>query len=134
MFECLILGDSIGVGTASAINARLLLKCDVLAVEFATADQVRKWRKPPKTYGTTIIAVGSNNPPGRALKWTLLAIRRSLRTQRAIWLLPYARPAAYTVSSVAVVFHDETLDLGRFPTKDGVHPASYEAVAKVLLK
>ena len=37
MFECLILGDSTGVGTAHAINARYERRCDVQAAERATA-------------------------------------------------------------------------------------------------
>ena len=37
MFECLILGDSTGVGTAQAINARYERHCDVKATERATA-------------------------------------------------------------------------------------------------
>ena len=45
MFECLILGDSIGVGTAQAINARAALHCDVMAVERASAKQIQAWRK-----------------------------------------------------------------------------------------
>jgi hypothetical protein len=54
MFECLILGDSTGVGTAQAINARYERHCDVQAAERATAAQVLSWR-PGKRYDTHLL-------------------------------------------------------------------------------
>ncbi|AOH87243.1 hypothetical protein AWL63_24105 (plasmid) [Sphingomonas panacis] len=134
MFECLIMGDSTGVGTASAINARRTMHCDVIAAERATAKQILAWRKSTKTYGTAILAVGSNDIPGPALARDLAKMRSTLATRRVIWLLPYSRPAAGVVNSVAISFNDETLDLARFPSKDRVHPARYEDIAKALLK
>ncbi|WP_339472678.1 hypothetical protein, partial [Pseudomonas sp. EL_65y_Pfl1_R83] len=92
LFECLILGDSIGVGMAQAINARRALHCDVMAVERASAEQILAWRKPAKNYGMTIMAIGSNDPPRRTLQRGLAEIRRRISTRRVIWLLPYSRP------------------------------------------
>lgn len=134
MFECLILGDSTGVGTAQAINARYAQQCDVQAAERATAGEILGWRRPAKKYGTSILAIGSNDDAGPRLADRLLRIRASITTRRVIWLLPYARPQAYTVSSVAATFGDETLDLARFRSKDKVHPLSYGDVALRLLR
>lgn len=134
MFECLILGDSIGVGTAQAVNARYAGKCDVQAVERASAAQILSWRRPPKYYGTAIFAIGSNDGAGRALTRKLLEIRARVATRRVIWLLPYARQQAYAVSSVAATFGDETLDLMRFSSADRIHPSSYAEVARTLLR
>lgn len=134
MFECLILGDSTGLGTAREINARYAGHCDIIAVERATATDILNWHKPPKAYGTCIFAVGSNDEPDAALTAKLAKLRRSIFTRRAIWLLPYSRPRAYLVNSVAVSFGDESLDLVRFPTKDRIHPAHYGDVAEALLK
>lgn len=134
MFECFILGDSIGLGTARAINERYAQQCDVQAVERATATQIVRWRKPAKNYGSCIFAIGSNDPPGRALASNLLRIRSSICFRRVIWLLPYSRPQAYVVSSVAARYGDETLDLARFDTRDRIHPRSYTDVAVALLR
>jgi hypothetical protein len=65
MFECLILGDSTGVGTAQAINARYERHCDVQAAERATAAQVLSWRRPGKRYNTCIFSMGSMTWPDR---------------------------------------------------------------------
>ena len=134
MFECLILGDSTGVGTAHAINARYERRCDVQAAERATAAQILSWRRPGKRYDTCIFSMGSNDAAGPALAGRLSEIRAQFCFKRVIWLLPYARPQAYTVSSVAARFADETLDLGRFPSRDGIHPNQYMDVAAALLR
>jgi hypothetical protein len=134
MFECLILGDSTGVGTARAINVRYARQCDVQAVERATASQILSWRRSGKDYGTCIFSIGSNDSPGPVLATKLAEIRARACFRRVIWLLPYARPQAYTVSSVAARFGDETVDLGRFASRDGIHPSRYMDVAAALLK
>ncbi len=134
MFECLILGDSIGLGTARAVNERYPRQCDVLAVERATAAQILSWRKPEKNYGSCIFAIGSNDPPRLNLATQLVRIRSSICLRRVIWLLPYARPQAYIVSSIAARYGDETMDLIQFKTRDHVHPRSYSEVASALLR
>jgi len=134
MFECLILGDSTAVGTAREINARYANRCDVIAAERATLDEILAWRKPSKNYGTCILAMGSNDEPSAALTAKLIRLRHSVKTRRVIWLLPYSRSRAYVVNTVAVSFGDESLDLLRFRSNDRVHPARYSEVAGALLK
>lgn len=134
MFECLVLGDSIGLGAARAINQHYARQCDVQAVERATASQILRWKTPAKSYGSCVFAIGSNDAPDRALASNLLRIRSRICFRRVIWLLPYSRPQAYIVSSVAARFGDETLDLNRFGTRDHVHPRRYGEVASALLR
>ncbi|ATY34957.1 hypothetical protein CVN68_22325 (plasmid) [Sphingomonas psychrotolerans] len=134
MFECLILGDSTGVGTATALVAQYAIRCDVIAAERATAAQILAWRKPAKRYGASILAIGSNDSPGAKLADNLFKIRTSITTRRAIWLLPYSRQVASLVNKVAVAFGDESIDLGRFATNDHIHPQHYGDVARALLK
>lgn len=134
MFFCLILGDSIGVGTARAVNERYAAHCDVQAAERATAKQVLSWPKPRKEYGSCVFSIGSNDPAAPALARTLSRIRGSICFRRVIWLLPYARPQASIVSAVAARYGDETLDLARFPSRDQIHPYNYSEVAAALLR
>ena len=134
MFECLIFGDSLGVGAAREINARYQKRCDVMAVERATLDQILAWQKPSKEYGTCIFAMGSNDEPNATLVAKLSQIRASIATRRVIWLLPYSRRRAYAVNSVALADGDEALDIWRFRSRDHVHPISYGEVAKALLR
>lgn len=132
MFECLIIGDSVGVGTAQQINARYAGRCDVVAMERATLQQILAWRIPAKAYSICIFAMGSNDTANAALVAKLTKLRQSMRSRRVIWLLPYSRPHAYLVNSVALSFRDESIDLARFQTKDGIHPFRYRDVAGLL--
>lgn len=134
MFLCLILGDSIGLGTAREIRARHGVRCDVMAAERAQIDQVLHWPKSPSTYDTCIFSLGSNDSPSAATKRKVARLRRSVATRRVIWLLPYSRARAYLVNSIAISFGDETLDLARFPSRDGIHPVRYRDVVDTLLK
>ena len=134
MFECLILGDSIAVGTAREINAHVAFRCEVVAIERATASQILSWRKPNRFYGAAVLAVGSNDEPGTALLNKLSDLRRSISSRRVIWLLPYSRARAYLVNSVAISFGDESVDLSRFSTRDQIHTSRYRDVADTLLK
>lgn len=134
MFECLFLGDSLAVGTAQFTNARLARPCTVVAAEGATAKKILAWRKPARRFGVTVIAIGSNDMPDGLLSERLIRIRSSISSRRVIWILPYSRPRSYVVSSVAVSFRDETLDMLRFPSHDGLHPKRYQDVATSLLR
>jgi len=134
MFECLFLGDSIGLGTAQAVNRHYSKQCDVLAAERASSATILRWRLPSKRYGTSVFSLGSNDAPGRALIYRLTRVRASIVSGRVIWILPYARRQAYDVASVAIAFRDETIDLARFESRDRVHPQRYDDFAKALLR
>lgn len=133
MFECLIIGDSIAVGTAAAVNPRIRTACEVQARESITVEKVIAWPRPGKIYHAIIVAIGSNNTAGPALDRALERLRSQLRGGRVIWVLPYGRSQAYAVRSVAVRHGDEALDLARFRTSDHVHPSDYRDVAGALL-
>ena len=133
VFECLILGDSIGLGTARAINAKYAPQCDALAAERVHAHQILGWRFPTKKYGACVFSVGSNDDARSDLAARLTSIRIRTICHRVIWLLPYSRQHAYIVNSVAATYADETIDLLRFPTRDRIHPTRYDLVARVLL-
>ncbi|WP_204338086.1 hypothetical protein, partial [Proteus mirabilis] len=90
----------------------------------ATIDQILAWRKPARLYGTTVLAVGSNDQPSRQLTLKLTRLRQNIATKRVIWMLPYSRERAYLINSIAVTFGDDTLDIARFRTSDRVHPIS----------
>jgi hypothetical protein len=134
MLTCLIMGDSIAIGAAHAINARLSNPCAVLARQGATAAQAASWRVALQSYGAAIISLGSNDQADHTLERSLLAIRTRILAGHTIWLLPYSRRTAIRVTSIAVRFGDETLDLWSLPSKDGVHPLSYGQLADALLK
>jgi hypothetical protein len=142
MFACLFFGDSLALGTGMAVNALLPRACEIRAAEGASSMAMMRWTPSPRRYGTTILSVGSNDDIGPATppRLRLRAVERitNLRSHppshRYIWLLPYDRSRAALVRRIAATFGDEILDLARFPSRDGIHPASYRTVAGALLR
>jgi lysophospholipase L1-like esterase len=134
MFECLFLGDSIGLGAARAANAVYSPQCKVRAEIGARSAEIMRWPLSGRTLGVVVISIGANDAPRPVLATNLKTIRMRLNTRRAIWLLPYTRGQARIVRAVAATFGDETLDLERFRTNDGIHPRSYVEVARTLLR
>ncbi|MGF7151361.1 hypothetical protein FHS96_005024 [Sphingomonas zeicaulis] len=134
MLECLILGDSIARGTGQAVNALYDPGCDVQAEQSASTERVLTWQKPDKYYGTIIVAVGSNDAASRRLSDRLARLRQSLATRKVVWLLPYARPQAYAVRSIAARYGDRVIDLATFRSRDRVHPTRYSDIANALFE
>ena len=153
MFTCLFFGDSLADGAAAAVNARYSQHCDVHAVPGAASGAMLRWTPTARRYDTAILSIGSNDDIGTlAMKRSgskarafadrqqlrvltrITYLRQGLPSRRVIWLLPYNRARAAIVTRIAVHFGDEVLDVGLFPTRDGIHPASYAEVAKHLLR
>jgi hypothetical protein len=134
MFGCLIIGDSVALGTAAAIEAIRPSVCTSVARVGASTAQVRGWRLANTTYGSALIATGSNDLPGAGMRSAIRKLRLTIPSRRLIWILPYERRRASIVAEVAVRFGDGAVDLRQFPTRDGVHPVNYRAVASSLLR
>ena len=153
MFACLFFGDSLAHGTAVAVNARYAQHCDVHAVRGAASTAMLRWTPPARIYDTAILSIGSNDdigspaPPSAGVRaraaavrqpsrvfYRIARLRQNLPSRRVIWLLPYDRARAAIVESISVRFGDEVLDIAEFPSRDGLHPSSYDAVAKRLLR
>lgn len=149
MFACLFFGDSLALGTGAAVNARYPQHCEIRAVQGIASAAMLRWAAFDRRFDTAILSIGSNDDIGavgdqvaRAAAFqrrkrvldSITALRRKLPSRRVIWLLPYDRRRAGIVRSIAASFDDEAVDMARFPTADGLHPTSYRAVARVLLR
>jgi lysophospholipase L1-like esterase len=127
MLDCLILGDSIAVGTAqfrpdcavyakSGINSHMWLNKNV--DKNLTAKSV-------------IISLGSNDHRGVKTFHELMAIRQLTDAGRVYWILPANKPdVVEIVEIIARNFGDTVLPITKL-SKDGVHPttAGYKELA-----
>ncbi|MFS0737199.1 hypothetical protein ABC347_09130 [Sphingomonas sp. 1P06PA] len=134
MPACLFIGDSIAYGAGQAVNASGLARCAVVARVGAAAPAIARQAQGVGPVTMAVISAGSNGPTDPALLRGLATVRRSLRARYVLWVLPYNRKAAYEVTRVAFSFGDDIVDLANTPTADGVHPRSYQAVARWLLR
>jgi lysophospholipase L1-like esterase len=129
MLECLILGDSIAVGTHQARS-----ECVAYAKGgWNTSQWNRAYLKNDLSAQTVIISLGSNDHKGVRTKAELQRIREKVgTTARVFWILPAIKPEIQAiVRGMAEEYGDTVLPITRLQ-KDGVHPswAGYEQLAE----
>jgi lysophospholipase L1-like esterase len=129
MLECLILGDSIAVGTHRARP-----ECVAYARTGWTSQQWnRAYLNKDLSAQTVIISLGSNDHKGVRTRAELQRIREKVGTAaRVFWILPAINPDIQaTIKSMAAEYSDTVLPIAR-PSRDGVHPtrAGYQELAE----
>lgn len=129
MIDCLILGDSIAVGTH-----QFRPECVAHAKGgWNTWQWNRDYLKNNLTARTVIISLGSNDHKGVRTKAELQRIREKVGPNtRVFWILPAIKPEIQDiVKSMATEYGDTVLPITRLQ-KDGVHPswAGYKDLAE----
>jgi len=120
MLECLIVGDSIAVGTATARP-----ECVAYAKGGINSYQWlnKNIDKTPLIAKTVIISLGSNDHKYVKTESELQAIRELTKADRVYWILPAIKPDIQEiVRKVAAQHGDTVLPITRLQ-KDGVHPS-----------
>jgi lysophospholipase L1-like esterase len=120
MLECLIVGDSIAVGTATARP-----ECVAYAKGGINSYQWlnKNIDKTPLIAKTVIISLGSNDHKYVKTESELQAIRELTKADRVYWILPAIKPDIQEiVRKVAAANGDTVLPITRLQ-KDGVHPS-----------
>lgn len=127
MLDCLILGDSIAVGTA-----QFKTECVSYAQVGITS---RKWNDAYITKDlsakTVTISLGSNDGGSSTFK-ELLALRQNISADKVFWILPAVNPAARdAVKIIAASYKDTTFEIPEL-SKDKVHPTvdGYKQIAR----
>jgi lysophospholipase L1-like esterase len=129
MIDCLILGDSIAVGTH-------MFKQECVA--YATGGlNSKQWvdrnvGKSPYIAKTVIISLGSNDHKYVKTLTELRTIRELTKADRVYWILPAVKPDIQeVVRKVAAEWGDTVLPITRLQS-DGIHPswAGYKQIAK----
>ena len=128
MLECLILGDSIAVGTAQARPECVSYsKGGINSYQWLN----KNIGKSPYTAKTVIISLGSNDHKYVKTEAELRSIRELTKADRVYWILPAIKPDIQDiVRKVAAENGDTVLPITRLQT-DGVHPswAGYKQLA-----
>jgi lysophospholipase L1-like esterase len=120
MIECLILGDSIAVGTQMARP-----ECAVYAkTGWNSMQWNRDYLKNDLSAKTVVISLGSNDHKGIRTKAELHRIREKVGTARVFWILPAIKPDIQEmVKDVSKEYGDTVLPITGL-SKDGVHPTT----------
>jgi len=121
MIDCLILGDSIAVGTHMQRP-----ECVAYAKGgLNTYQWNRDYLKNNLTANTVIISLGSNDHKGVRTKTELQRVREKVgSTAKVYWILPAIKPEIQAiVESMAKEYGDTVLPITHLST-DGVHPTT----------
>ncbi len=129
MLDCLILGDSIAVGTHMARP-----ECVAYAKGgWNTWQWNRDYLKNDLTARTVIISLGSNDHKGVRTKAELRRIREKVGVNaKVFWILPAIKPEIQAmVNQMAQEYGDTVLPITKL-SKDGIHPswAGYKELAE----
>jgi lysophospholipase L1-like esterase len=128
MLDCLIIGDSIAVGTS-----QVRTECVSYSKGGINSHQwVNQYiGKTPLQAKTVIISLGSNDLKHVKTESELDTIRQLTKADRVYWILPAIKPGIQDiVKKVAEKYGDTVLPITKLQ-KDGVHPswAGYKELA-----
>jgi len=128
MLECLIMGDSIAVGTAQVRQ-----ECVSYSKGGINSWQWnRDYLKNDLTAKTVIISLGSNDHKGVRTKAEMQRIREKVGTARVFWILPAIKPEIQEiVQDMAKEYGDTVVPITRLQP-DKIHPswAGYKEIAE----
>lgn len=129
MLECLIIGDSIAVGTSRARPECV----GYVQGGINSYDWVNKFvRQSPYIANTVIISLGSNDHKKIKTESELRIIRELTKANYVYWILPAnKKDVANAVFAVANHYHDRVVRIADLST-DGVHPTAkgYKMIAE----
>jgi lysophospholipase L1-like esterase len=127
MIECLILGDSIAVGTH-----QFKPECVAYAKGGWNTWQWNKdYLKNDLSAKTVIISLGSNDHKGVNTRKELQTMREKVKGSRVFWILPAIKPGIQDiVKDIAKEYGDTVLPITSLQP-DGIHPswAGYKQLA-----
>ena len=128
MLECLIIGDSIAVGTAQVRQECVSYSKGGIN----TWQWTRDYLKNDLTAKTVIISLGSNDHKGVRTKAELQRIREKVGTARVFWILPAIKPEIQEiVQAMAKEYGDTVVPINRLQP-DKIHPSwtGYKEIAE----
>jgi len=129
MLECLIMGDSIAVGTQTfKQECAMIAKGGINSYQWVN----KNIDKAPYVAKTVIISLGSNDHKYVKTGEELRNIRELTKAERVYWILPAIKPDIQEiVKKVAAQYGDTVLPITRLQP-DGIHPswAGYKEIVK----
>ena len=123
MMDCLILGDSIAVGTSSVLQ-----QCITVAKGGINSWQWNKeYSDRPmvdmQEYSSAVISLGSNDHSGVNTEKELKKVRSKIHAKNVYWIMPAIKPGIQQiVLKIAVANNDKIIYIKNL-SKDGIHPS-----------
>jgi lysophospholipase L1-like esterase len=124
MIDCMVIGDSIAVGTA-------MYRPECVSYSRGGWNSWQ-WNKDylshstTKSYDTIIISLGANDHKGVKTEYELRKMREAIKGKRVFWILPANNEnAQHIIYLIASDYRDGVLGIQKL-SSDGIHPTSKE--------
>ena len=137
MIDCLILGDSIAVGTAQARP-----ECVAYAKTSLNSSQFNKKYPQPFNGKVVVISLGSNDHKYIKTEKELFKLRVRVQAETVYWILPAGNSKTSEIPVVRIQEHVESIAemygdwIIRIPSlsKDGIHPTGkgYKKIGEII--
>lgn len=134
MLECLIIGDSIAVGTKMFAPK----ECVAYAKGgYNTWQWNKRWGKTPLEAKTVVISLGTNDHAGVKTFAELNKVRHRIRSMKVVWVLPpcnkgFCKPKVNAVVQQIAAEHQDYVIRTQFVQPDNIHPSwrGYKDIVK----
>ena len=129
MLECLILGDSIAVGTIQARPGCI----EMAKGGINSRDWNNRYLYKVVSSNSTIISLGTNDLYNVNTFKELMALRQTIDSERVVWILPPIKPEIQdVVRIIAKNYKDTILEIPEL-SKDKIHPTynGYKKLAQL---
>lgn len=133
MLECIILGDSIAVGTIQARPGCI----EMAQGGINSRDWITKFGNRPALdgmdYRDAIISLGSNDTAAIMTKDNLEKIRSRVTARKVYWILPAIKPEKQQIVMDVARWHGDMVITIPEVSRDGVHPTGrgYREIARM---
>jgi hypothetical protein len=134
MLECLIIGDSIAVGTKMFAPK----ECVAYAKGgFNTWQWNKRWGKTPLEAKTVVISLGTNDHKGVKTFAELNKVRHRIRSMKVVWVMPpcnkgFCKPNVNAIVNQIAAEHQDYVIKTEFVQPDHIHPSwrGYKDIVK----
>jgi lysophospholipase L1-like esterase len=125
MLECLIIGDSIAVGTKMFAPTECV---SYAKGGFNTWQWNRTWGSYRLEAKTVVISLGTNDHKGVNTHKELSKVRYRIKSRRVVWIMPpcnakFCKPKVNETVRWVANLHGDTIIGTKFVQPDGVHPS-----------
>lgn len=129
MIDCLILGDSIAVGTGLyRPECKVLVQQGITSKGWNMANSISKLDAK-----TVIVSLGSNDYSNINTYEELLALRKRINAEKVYWIMPAIKPEIQEIiENIANANSDWIIQIP-YLSKDGIHPtmSGYRKIAEI---
>lgn len=131
MMDCLILGDSIAVGTYSFKKDCMTLSKGGINSWQWNKEYITRPSVTDLEYNKVVISLGSNDHSGVNTLKELQKLRASIHAKKVYWIMPAIKPDIQDIVMKIAVYNNDSIVYIKDVSRDKIHPSvnGYKQIA-----